>query len=208
MTKNNLHIVFFHELGHYVAHNLNRKLTGIGAVESIILKRHEIEPNNFDYTGETKPLNKTNREILLVNLVEKLCVIIYGCYFQLLFTKERDIKSCFCYENKKARGYKDCYNMIAALQRFDVNGEEKAIFYDYILKEYFEKIKKEKEINQFFNIVPENYLSNIQDDIVNVELSKLDNDISDAIENHKTTYSDFFYKISEILKPYIDKFKE
>lgn len=44
--------VFFHELGHFVANQINHREHGLSPVEKIKIIRHVLN-NTIDYTGET-----------------------------------------------------------------------------------------------------------------------------------------------------------
>ena len=57
MYTENLHRVFFHEIGHYVARELNFEYFQNGnGVEKIFIKTHKINPNYIEYEGGTIPI--------------------------------------------------------------------------------------------------------------------------------------------------------
>src|SRR5690606_11943361 len=119
--KTPLEIVFFHEVGHYVAQQLNYKIFHTGEVHQIIIER--VFPNGTeDYMGQTisKIPDGESPETPLKNLPEKIAEMIYGCYFQSLFLKE-DLDKCFDYKNPTCRGSRDVSYLSSELASFGIN---------------------------------------------------------------------------------------
>ncbi|HET8884718.1 MAG TPA: hypothetical protein VFM70_00015, partial [Salinimicrobium sp.] len=143
MKKDDLEIVFFHELGHFIAQELNYEIYGLGKVESIKFVKYEFA-NEIRYQGQTIPVVPANasRNDKLINLPEKIAELIYGCYFQAIFTGE-PLKSCFDIYNENSKGYYDAKDIAGGLYQFNIEKERK-ILYPYLREEYFGKLKNKK----------------------------------------------------------------
>jgi hypothetical protein len=197
--KTSLEIVFFHEIGHFISHQLNYKHFGIGEVDKIILI--EKRPHGVvEYEGQTiskVPNGKTNLEPIL-NLPEKIAELIYGCYFQSIFlNKELDI--CFDYRNKSARGYRDSQNLIGGLSQFNIDENKRRKLYPYLKEKYFNELKKHTyEFELLFKLNPMDFLKENENGF-EVELKKLDNSLTEFMEKHSTDFIEFVENIREIL---------
>lgn len=152
MEINELHIVFIHEVGHYIAHSLNFELYGLGEIDSIKLIEH-LRENKTLYKGKTIPKIPENisKNIKCIHLTEKIAELIYGCYFQSLFTK-RPLTECFDCLNPSAKGFHDALDLNGGLAQFGISIEKKKLLFPFIQKEYFEKLKMDDYVNQIFNI--------------------------------------------------------
>ncbi|TJY35889.1 hypothetical protein [Pontimicrobium aquaticum] len=195
---NDLEIVFFHELGHYIAHELNYELYGIGKVESIDFIEYQL-PNGLQYQGKTIPLvsDGDNRDKELTNLPEKIAELVYGCYFQTLYTK-LPFKSCFDFHNDQSKGYIDAKCLVGALMQFRIN-RERIILYPYLNEEYFDELtKRESEFNSVFRINYEDCINKTDSGYV-ADLHKLYELTTDFRKLHKPTFQKFVERIKEII---------
>ena len=82
-----IHRVFFHELGHFIAHELNFQLYGGHKTKSIFLKPYPPMPEL--YLGEAKVEVENGSYIPLKEEVPSyLASSTYGCLFQAYYTGE------------------------------------------------------------------------------------------------------------------------
>lgn len=195
--NNNLEIVFFHELGHYIANHLIYKNFGIGQIDRIILIRkytHEV-----DFEGQTQfkiPEGESSNKPL-ENLPEKLASLIYGCYFQSLYTSQ-NLDLCFN-PMKHCKGSNDYSDFGKSLKRFEIENYIIFKLLDYIQNEYFESLKDENILNKsVFEINPNEFL--IKDgDTYDFDLAKIEKSIENAIISHQPTFINFISEIKSIL---------
>src|SRR4051812_19744682 len=90
--------VFYHELGHFVAHQLNfAYYKGNGICEIKIYPCHQ---NIEEYCGHTKPIEpegydeKDKKPPPAERLAEYLARTVYGCMFQAYYEKS-ELVNCF-----------------------------------------------------------------------------------------------------------------
>jgi len=194
--SNNFQRVFFHEVGHFVAKELNFKLNGIGEAESIELE--SIGYNN-EYLGRTKPKIPAgvdpNRSI--VHLAEKLASLVYGCFIQSLFLNQ-NFTICF---DMKGNGIEDLKEWDGILLNFSnkrseiIKNEEK----------YFEKLISLKEnghFDSFFGLNPDDYvikdINNLS--LYHLNLNAVRANIDEFLEIHQQYYYEFLNEIKNILE--------
>lgn len=198
--KTNLEIVFFHEIGHYIAHQLVFKHFGIGEIDKIVLIEKRAD-GFINYEGQTIPKipHGKSKSTPLINLPENIAELVYGCYFQSIFLNQK-FEVCFDYKNKSAKGYKDYHDVISGLILFKIDGEKRKILYPYLKIEYFNSFKKNKNDFEFlFKFNPLDFLKETEDGF-EVELGKLNNSLIGFIEKHSSYFIEFVEKIRKILK--------
>lgn len=199
--RSNKNRVFFHELGHYVANRLNSEEFGLSRVEKIKIKRHVIN-GNVDFSGETtySVPDGDKRNKPLENLPQKLADLIYGCYFQSLYT-ENDLKVCFDYSNPHANGNIDMNKMITALTMFSISSKKRQVFYPYIEQQYFQELKdKSSGLETFFKLKPEDYYIRIDDNETEIDIERLNDETSQGIVSHRYKYLEFISQVEKILE--------
>ena len=198
--KSNKHRVFFHEIGHFVANEINHAHFGVSQVEKIRLTRHELG-NSTDYIGETiyAVPEGEDRNKPLQNLPPKLANLIYGCYFQSIY-QNTELEMCFDFSNSSANGKVDMDHTIAALTQFQVSAAKRREFYPLIKEQYFKTLLSRKEdFIYVFKLSPENYFIEINEFVTEVDLENLRIDLSSFIELHTDIYLSFVSEIMRIL---------
>ncbi len=195
------HRVFFHEVGHFVASEINHSHFGLSTVEKIILTKHELG-NSINYSGQTIFIvpEGEQKDKPLVNLPQKLANLIYGCYFQSLFL-DTELKLCFDFSNPDANGKIDYNQTFAALTQFKTPVKQRVEFFPYIEQQYFNELKTPKaDFNKIFQLNPEDYFIEINNYKTEVNLKKLRVDISGFLKIHQNTYLGFISEINRILE--------
>lgn len=194
-----LEIVFFHELGHYIAHEITFRNFGIHKVESILLTEHNINQSKV-YGGETiitKPYVGAEN-VLVINLPEKIAELIYGCYFQSLYLNV-ELSNCFDHSNSNCKGFKDKNDVIGALSQFSIDAGTRKILYPFMEVEYFNYLKSIKtDFDTVFNLKPIDFL--ICSEIgyfFNLDL--LSSSLQDFYVIHENVYLNFLQRIKIIL---------
>ena len=138
MPKNkNLETVFFHELGHFVANKLINELYNIFEIEEVLLIQKYT--NEVDYEGQTKrkiPLGKADTP--LKNMPERLCSLIYGCYFQTIY-QDTNINMCFN-QSSDFKGCQDYLDFAECLRMFKIESKTKRDLLAYLTVEYLSLI--------------------------------------------------------------------
>lgn len=188
--------VFFHELGHFIAAQLNHIIFDHAEVEKIIIVRYE-----NDFTGETryKIPEGIPFDTPTINLPQKLSKLIYGCYFQSLYL-DSDLKMCFDNKNADANGKMDMVQTITALSGFKVSSEKRKNYYPYIEIEYFSLLKEKKDDFQLlFSLDPKEFFIEINDSVTEVDLHKLNFNVTEFVSKHTPLYLEFIERIEQIL---------
>ncbi|SRX75010.1 hypothetical protein [Aequorivita antarctica] len=197
--KTNLEIVFFHEVGHLVAQQLNSKLFGTGEVEEILLIEYNISGvQNFLGKTISKVPQGKSQNTPLINLPEKIAELIYGCYFQSLYLNQ-ELNKCFDCYNQFVKGKQDCDDLVAALTMFKVPIETRKRLYPYLLVEYFEFLQSHK--NDFKEVLqenPKNFLF-FTTDGYRVDIGELQIKLQKFFIDHEKTYKNFVQEIKRIL---------
>ena len=199
MKRTNLHRVFIHELGHYIAQELNHELyDGQGRIGSIEFEEVEL-PYGVDYIGKTNPeiLEGQSKKDKLVNLPEKIAVLVYGCYFQSLFMKTT-LKFCLDLTNQSANGFDDAQYIAGGLYQFCIN-EKRRQLYPFLHEEYFNEIKQNR--GNFDTLFEINYLDFLEkaDFGYRTDLSKLYEYTTEFRAEHKSDFNDFVNRIKIII---------
>ncbi|MES2620023.1 MAG: hypothetical protein V4615_04155 [Bacteroidota bacterium] len=182
--------VFFHELGHLIARELNLKNFGVmGATKEIVIypSKHPWR----DYDGATIPLIPEGEEPdkPVVSIAEKLAVIPYGCFVEAIFLK-KDFETCFSSNNG---GGKDLDNW-ATLRMKALDSKS---LYQHV-KDHFSLLTASNAFDELFKIDVESYLVE-EEGKYTVDLDKLKNLIKDFLSKHEELYLPFVEKIREFL---------
>lgn len=197
MAKNkNLETVFFHELGHFVANKLINELYNIFEIEEVLLIQKYT--NEVDYEGQTKrkiPLGKAATP--LINMPERLCCLIYGCYFQSIYLNT-DLDMCF---NQRSyyKGCQDYLDFAECLRMFKIENKTKRELLEYLTVEYYGNLKAGDSLSKaLFEIDPRKYLKQIQGGY-EFDIIKLENNIQSYLEQHRPTFAHCISRIKSIL---------
>jgi hypothetical protein len=181
--------VFFHELGHFVAHEIIFRTFGIHKTERIEIKRY-----GNDYAGELVPAIPEGQDpnTPLINQCEKIVELIYGCIFQAVYLRT-DFKDCF---NHKSQGYDDASAWAGILVKI---GHNKQIQISTLQNAYFTYLKESDTLANFFQINPSKYIVDITVDLSIVDMNLLLADINEEIENNKTHLLEFVEYVRKII---------
>jgi hypothetical protein len=187
--------VFFHELGHFVANELNHKyFNGTGSYE---IKIYPCEKNCLDYCGHITPIRpegiheNDKTPVPLERLAEKLASFLYGCIFQSYYM-DTDILSC-----TKINGHNDIQNWLGSLIANGLGSLNSEIITLSI--EHLDLLKSQKLLDKFVNIIPENYLIETKVNHFNIDLEKLTTDTYQIIDEHYRYYKNFVIEHQKII---------
>lgn len=181
--------VFFHELGHFVAHEIIFRTFGIHRTERIEIKRY-----GNDYAGKLVPAVPEGQDpnTPLINQCEKIVELVYGCIFQAVYLGT-EFKECF---NHKSNGCDDASAWAGILGEI---GHNKQIQTSTLQNAYFTYLKESGTLTNFFQINPSKYILDITEDLSVVDINLLLTDINKEIENHKDHLLDFVEKVRKIM---------
>lgn len=191
--------VFIHEMGHYVAQELNHELYGIGRVSSIEFIR-ETSGEKIDYIGKTVSEKgiSVNDDNKLINLPERIAELVYGCYFQSIYL-DFTLEHCLDINNKSANGHKDAWDIASGLKQFNVKNERQAL-YSFLHKEYFDDLKNYKsDLKSLFQFDVKEFLLATENGFT-TDLNKVYKITSNFRKLHKEDFKGFVEKIKEIIK--------
>ena len=174
--------VFFHELGHFVAHELNHKYyNGTGVA---LMSLHPCEENTNELCGSCKPINNSNENnpVPIERLAEFLAVTIHGCLFQAYFMNQ-DWIDCMC---KSGNGKGDEGQWIAAL----INNRQCNLKFTEIENNFFEKIVNEKSLEGFCTLKLQDYIHYSHNDTHIIHVEKLREDVAISLEMYYPIYQE------------------
>lgn len=190
---NEINRVFFHELGHFVARELNRKHFG-GIGTGII----EIEQcSETEFCGKTKPIGHEYGEIRPVrfkNFPETLARLSYGCIYQTYYLNQ-EIADCF-----KINGFEDMKSIRDGFTQFNLKSIENNL--DWLNQNHLEFLRQNKALENFMKLEPMHYLQDQGNNLYLVDLEKLRSDIGMDIDAHFDHYKRFVEDIQKIIDSY------
>lgn len=189
--------VFFHELGHFVARELNFKFySGTGTKEILIMPCGD--KSLGEYCGQIIPNVPEGIDlemkipVPLNRLAEHLAALTYGCIFQA-YNLNTDLEDCF-----NANGRKDLNSWRCSLISNKLGSFRQDIF--EAEKEYFNKLLKNKSLEDFMKIEFKNYLKLENDNLYVIEIDRLREDLSYTVNNHYSQYQELILTYKSILK--------
>jgi hypothetical protein len=186
--------VFFHELGHFVANEIDRLyLSGIGSKEILL---YPCEANHSVFCGHTK--RDLPDEIIAKRnpppkgrLGQLLTASVYGCIFQA-YAMSTDFRCCF-----DINGINDLEDWSSGLNIHKISYANKAVW--ECEKAYFDMLVENKMLDCFINLNPEDYMIQIENDHFMVDLRKLCTDTSAMIASHSAQYLAHIAQIQKII---------
>lgn len=193
----NIERAFYHELGHYVAHSLNKKLYGrFGITELEIYPCKEDQtiwcghvsfkkPEDFDDADSNKPPPIERLHFVLAS-------IMYGCLFQAYYC-ETDLKSCF-----DKFGCKDSQKWIGFLTAHKISCINKVVA--TMEQDYLQELIEGKQLDDFMHIKWEDYLIQKNDERYICDLEKLENNLGYLIDGHAKWYEKVVCQYEQIIK--------
>ncbi len=184
--------VFFHELGHFLAREINHLYYNGPAVKSIDIFPHPLD--NELYLGDTKIIlsadGKENKPPTNETLPEYLASSTYGCIFQA-YSQNTTLEHCFCFNGKD--DFDKWYGALLAngldWLRVDISSME---------KEYFKLLKEKGELDEMVKLLPDTYLTDNGNQNYSVNISKLRENTSIFIKKHHPIYKQFVEKYNKM----------
>lgn len=185
--------IIIHELGHYVARELNFNLFDVGeGVEKVRI----LTKSKIPYQGQTiaiKPKDYNPKEVN--NKAEYIAVLVYGCIFEAVFTDKHFIH----FFNEVDSGKHDYseYNYLL-IKYFDE--ETRIDLICYLRDEYFKLLTDNRNhFDHLFNMNFDNLLITLNDENYEINLEVLKEEIAVFLECHKIFYKGCVSEISRIL---------
>ena len=194
--NSNLKRTIIHEIGHFVAIELNNKLFETGECLGIELIE-KFANGVVDYEGLTKSNvnndedEKTNMELLS----QRIAVLVYGCYFQCLFEGKK-LNDCFGVNDTMLHGSTDRekYNITFP---FEV-GKEQRIETEKYLNKYLKSLEEFKEeFDKIFNQDFNNILTR-EENKFEINLKLLKDKLGDFLNLHIDKFKEFQENINLI----------
>ena len=185
--------VFIHEVGHYIAYELNNKKTTDIKVDKINLEWWE---SRNDYLGRIVLNDKTwdSTENIKENLSLYITALVYGCFIQSVYLNFK-IDNC-----SKERGLDDFRKVTSALN-ISHNSNR-----DVIRNKIIELLEQEKrnfknKRDQFKTVFNIDYLelTEKEDNLYKIDLKKLKVKLKSFIGSHEHYYFSLLDKIEVIL---------
>lgn len=192
----NLKRTIIHEIGHFVAIELNNHLFKSGECLSIHLNAETVN-GKIDYRGLTKSdVNIEKDEETKWNLLsQRIAVLVYGCFFQCLF-EEKELNDCFGFNNSSLNGATDrqMYNTVFP---FSVKKKQREETEKYLNK-YLNNLKEirkdfEDVFNQDFKEIMNTEHSNIE-----IDIKQLRENMREFMVSHLEKFKDFHQRINLI----------
>lgn len=173
---------FFHELGHYVADQLNKEFYGGLGVEELSV--YKCGTPYYRYCGHVTPKKPegfnpaNNPPPPLERLASYLVSLIYGCLFQSYFLKEASLKDCLNNGvDADSWQYTLKYHKIYDFPSF-INLHET----------YFRELQAERSLDDFFKLDPLEYLRSTDGINFIADLDRLNDVLKVPLETHQSKY--------------------
>lgn len=203
MNQKNLKRFIYHEIGHFMARELNYELYGIGeGVESIFIKTHNLN-GSTEYSGGTVPKKpKGYDDKLIINVKETAAVILYGCLFQTLYfnfilPEHEHVSFRLCFSLKNGANGSIDMSDFSGMSKY-ISGEKRKKIVEYTESKYINLLLSDKvHLEKLFNFDILDTLNKKQD---SVDLEILKVKLSDFKNEHKKYYSKFIETIDKIIK--------
>jgi hypothetical protein len=176
--------VFFHELGHFVAHELNHKFYNGTGVEEFVI--HPCTENINELCGYCKPVKNgnENNSVPIGRLPEFLAVTIHGCLFQAYFMNQ-DWNDCMC-GSTNGNGGGDVKQWLSAL---NINQQTNSNFTE-MENDFFVKLVNKKSLEGFSLLKVHDYVEQNSNKIYMIDVKKLREDIALSLEIYYHTYQE------------------
>lgn len=181
--------VFFHELGHFVAHEMNQRYYSGTGIRSITIQPHYLGDHLF--VGEANiNLSDDERERMappLKYLPEYLASSTYGCIFQAYYQKTK-LSNCL-----KVNGEDDMTKWHGSLlaNSLEYHNADVAVAEE----QYFDLLVQKRALDTMMMLNPENYLveEGNQRYVVDIDRLRIDTDafIDFHIEYYNTLILDY-----------------
>jgi len=188
---------FWHEVGHFVAQELNKKyFTGCGNLEIRISKR--IVQNEADFEGEAKknlPEDYVERNAIKDYPAPVIASLVYGCIFQSAFLNQ-NLDACLNHRSMGVVGYHDFQAINKHKTFFFLTPDENKKL-DQCIQDHFLVVKETLEQSKFFEIAIGDIIDSDSDEII-IPGDILRGLFSDFIAHHEIKYLPFVEEIKKI----------
>ncbi|MBL7704911.1 MAG: hypothetical protein JNM21_05110 [Taibaiella sp.] len=186
--------IFWHEIGHFVAHFFNKEYFGNLGTEIIEITYH---PEYNDFTGRLKPKKPLGQEHLeppLKDYTNFITTIIYGCLFQSIFTN-KEFEYCFDYNKSNTNGYDDASKFWDNMRNLKVDKES---IYEIVL-EHFNIVKESNCLNLLFDSNISSLILSKGQNKYEILLDQLELHIVPFLTELKMLYTNFYKKIYSVV---------
>tara|TARA_R110000765_G_scaffold128003_2_gene226101 strand:- start:188 stop:802 length:615 start_codon:yes stop_codon:yes gene_type:complete len=193
---------FIHELGHFIASELNFRIYKYDRriEEFIISPRKGSEFSD----GEVKTSKATALSYDPYNTAKEYVKTFYGCLFEILYRKIQ-INECLCSRIideflilNYGNGLLDYQQMGNIASRPEINKYKKEWF-SYITKNQIENIKNNPEFERIFELKYENYILTNENDFCYIDIEKLIPDVENFINSHSKFYKNLVETLEHIV---------
>ena len=184
---NEIHRAFYHELGHFIAQEINQKYHEGPGVKEIVPFQ---SPANYDFFEAKTILFKNDfptRERLLPYLASNT----YGCIVQAYF-KSQTLDECF-----KINGERDSRQWNKCITDHGLNGFQPDLF--GCEKKYLQRITNNGELEYLKNLDPDKYLLKKDETNYSVDIKLLRSDLAQFIDSHTKVYSELLRDYQEAI---------
>lgn len=194
-----LHLVFFHEIGHYVAHELNHTVFAKGlGVWRIRLQKPSDHNGNY-FTGETIPIKPDGYKLTdpINFLPGYMAVLLYGCLFETLYSKHKEstvgFLDCFKYYSS---GHRDLSAFEALNELCDFDVRQKIV--RLTQEEHMTRLLHEDYFMGLFNLEPMAFLRE-SGLYWEMDITHLKTQMPQFLSSHEDHYKDYVTTIASIL---------
>jgi hypothetical protein len=186
--------VFFHEFGHFIAHEVYKRYYGGTGTKSISIS--ESPEHQGLFLGEAKiNLSEDEKEKKLPTvetLPHYLASSSYGCIFQSYYLGQ-SLEECF-----KPNGQDDMNKWYSCLHGHQLVGYNSE--FSKAETEFFEQLKESKEFGEWIKFDPNNYVIDLGEQNYQVDLDRLRQDTSSLLDSQYKLYDQLINRYKEIIK--------
>lgn len=177
--------VFFHELGHFIAREINH-LKYDGPIP-IQIKIFPCTEDPMEFCGETVPKPQLDPKMAMIGgrtrLPSYLLSLSYGCIFQSYYTQQ-DLNFCFQYHG--ASDFAKASGTLVFHKIFQVNDLLSQLDHDIL-----NTLCSEKLLEGLMELEIEKYLIPKGENCFEVDIDKLRKDTADFVAKHFQVYEVF-----------------
>ncbi|MBS9774434.1 MAG: hypothetical protein KGV59_04670 [Tenacibaculum sp.] len=180
--------VFFHEIGHFIAQELNYKLFKVGLGTEKIWIESKRFSNKIDYCGGVRPKKPVDYvdDGEIRKPIHYISNIIYGCIIQTLYLKSKEdykFHDCFDYRDD-ANGKSDVEHFASTGKYFDGKIRKKVI--EFIKNIYISRLENDKNhLKKLFLLEPTKFIITSKTRRKELDLNLLRESMSDFLVEHE-----------------------
>jgi len=193
-----IHRVFFHEIGHFISHEIVLQYYSGTGTKSIII--HPWPSKNEIFVGDAKiHLSSDEREKrppTIDRLALYLATSTYGCIFQSYYKGESILEHCF-----KHNGEDDAQKWNASLRAHGIDDYKSE--FSKAESEYYNFLIASRSLEPLITLEPEKYLINLGDNNFTINIETLKKDTQDFVLHHKESFAKLLQAYKEIIDKYV-----